>query len=845
MVEREDVAPESIVAESGEGKGEAYDATSIRVLEGLEAVRRRPAMYIGDTAEGGLHHLIWEVVDNSVDEALAGHCSEILVTLRADGGVTVADDGRGIPVDLHETEGVPAVEVVLTKLHAGGKFDKKAYRVSGGLHGVGVSVVNALSERLEVEVFKEGRVYHMSFERGEKKSELRVLGRTDRRGTKVTFYPDAEVFETLEFSAATVATRLRELAYLMGARGLRIHLEDEAQGKRETFQFPEGLVAFIRHLNEGKTALHPEVIYISRTARSPEHPELEYVVDLAIQYSEGYTETVFSFVNNINTHEGGTHLVGFRTALTRTLNFYGRREKLVKEGGPLPTGEDFREGLTAVVSIAVPEPQFEGQTKNKLGNREVQSIVETVAGEALATYFEENPAVAKRIFQKAIQALEAREAARRAREIVRRKTALASGSLPGKLADCQSRERGETELFLVEGESAGGSAKSGRDRRFQAILPLKGKILNVEKARVDKMLGHTEIQTIIAAVGAGIHDEFDAEKIRYGKIILMTDADVDGSHIRTLLLTFFFRHLRVLIENGFVFVARPPLYKVRRGKFERYLHSDRELREAFLSIGLAEALVEDRERRRTWEGEPLAALVRALVRLEELAHHVSSAREEVSLDQYFATWSSFGGRLPLYRVRSGGEVRFLLDEDAIDAFLEEARAREKGDLLIYDGPECGVPREKADVEVFQFGERAKIEEAVRELERLGGAIEAFAKPAASAKEPRDGEEAPPARFAVRTKKEEFGVRSLREVLETIRRVGAKEADVQRYKGLGEMNPDQLWESTLNPETRLLARVTLQDAFEADRIFSILMGEEVEPRRAFIEEHALEATNLDI
>jgi DNA gyrase subunit B len=842
MIEREDVVPESAVEDAGTEGGETYDATSIRVLEGLEAVRRRPAMYIGDTAEGGLHHLVWEVVDNSIDEALAGHCDEIFVTLRADGGVTVTDNGRGIPVDLHETEGVPAVEVVLAKLHAGGKFDKKAYRVSGGLHGVGVSVVNALSERLEVEVFKDGHVHHISFERGEKKTELRVIGRTDRRGTKVTFYPDPEIFEVVAFSPATIAARLRELAYLMGARGLRIHLQDEAKGKSETFQFAEGLVAFIRHLNEGKTPLHPDVIFLSRTARSPEHPELEYVVDFAIQYTEGYTETVFSFVNNINTHEGGTHLVGFRAALTRTLNFYGRREKLVKEGDALPSGEDFREGLTAVVSVAVPEPQFEGQTKNKLGNREVQSIVETAVGEGLATYLEENPAVAKRIFLKAVQALEAREAARRAKEIVRRKSALASGSLPGKLADCQSRVRDETELFLVEGESAGGSAKTGRDRRFQAILPLKGKILNVEKARVDKMLSHTEIQTIIAAVGAGIHEEFDAEKIRYGKVILMTDADVDGSHIRTLLLTFFFRHLRPLVENGFVFVARPPLYKVRRGKFERYLHTDRELRETFLSLGLAEAALEDRVGRRTWDGESLAALARALARLEELSHHVSSAREEITLEEVLATWPQFGGRLPLYRVRSGGAARFLLDDEAIDRFLEEARAREKRELLIYDGPECGVPREKADVEVVMFGERARIEEAAKELVRLGAPIEAYSAPP-TPPVPKEGDA--PARFLVRSKKEEIPVASLREVLEAIRRTGTKESDVQRYKGLGEMNPEQLWESTLNPETRRLARVTLQDAFEADRIFSILMGEEVEPRRAFIEDHALEATNLDI
>ncbi|HET6204036.1 MAG TPA: DNA topoisomerase (ATP-hydrolyzing) subunit B [Planctomycetota bacterium] len=832
MTEREEGPAAAAAADA------TYDARAIRVLEGLEAVRKRPAMYIGDTSTSGLHHLVWEVVDNSVDEALAGFCNEIHVTLRADGGVSVTDDGRGIPVDVHETEGVPAVEVVLSKLHAGGKFDKKAYRVSGGLHGVGVSVVNALAEWLEVEVFKDGRIYHMSFERGAKKSDLKVLGRTDRRGTKVTFYPDPEIFDTTEFSPEMVVQRLRELAYLMGRQNLRIHFEDERSGRRESFHFPEGLVAFIRHLNEGRAPIHPDVLHFRKEAPDPAHPGSVYWIEIALQYCADYTETVFSFVNNINTHEGGTHLSGFRTALTRSINQYARREKLVKEGEGLPTGDDFREGLTAVVSVAVPEPQFEGQTKNRLGNREAQGIVETVVGESLGTYLEETPIVARTIVQKALQAQQAREAARRARELVRRKSALASGSLPGKLADCQSRSREDSELFLVEGDSAGGSAKSGRDRRFQAVLPLKGKILNVEKAREDRMLAHVEIQTIIAAIGAGFGLEFDPQKSRYGKVILMTDADVDGSHIRTLLLTFFYRHMVELIRQGFVYIARPPLYKIKRGKFERYLHAERDLRDALLALGLEGTTLLDRVAGRALEGEALAALARALTKLEDLVPHVSPAREGVTLEEYLAAWRVFEGRLPLYRVVSKGRPSFLLDDEAIDEFLESARAEKGADLLIYDGPDCGVPREEADVVVAKFGERGRVEEAAREVERTGAAPEAFGAPSAASPDALP-------RFAIRPGGEDIPARSLREALEAIRRVGAREADIQRYKGLGEMNPEQLWESTLDPARRVLSRVSLQDAFEANRVFSILMGEEVEPRRQFIEEHALEATRLDI
>jgi DNA gyrase subunit B len=594
-----------------------YDASSIKSLEGLEAVRMRPAMYIGDTGPKGLHHLVWEVVDNSVDEALAGHARTIDVRVHEDGSVSVRDDGRGIPVDMHES-GIPAVEAVLTKLHTGGKFDKGSYKVSGGLHGVGVSCVNALAEKLEVEVSRDGKVHRQAFSRGNRTSPLEVIGDTDRTGTMVRFLPDGTVMEVTEFSFEVLRKRLRELAYLMGTYGLRITLHDERNGKEESYCFPEGVKEFVADLNEGKNPSHPSIVYVRKEQPSEEEPTRIYEVELAMQYNEGFNESVFTFVNNINTSEGGTHLVGFRTALTRTLNNYARNEKLLKPKDTPPTGDDFREGLTAVLSMKVPDPQFESQTKIKLGNREAQGIVETVVGEGLRVWCEENPAQARIVFNKALQTRRAREAARKARDLVRRKSVLEGVGLPAKLADCQKgTPPEEAELFLVEGDSAGGTAKQGRTSN-QAILPLRGKILNVEKAALDRVLEHEEIQTIVRAIGTGyVNEEFDPAKLRYAKIIIMTDADVDGSHIRTLLLTLFYRKMPELIARGHVYVARPPLYKISKGKKQRYVVDEREYAAVLTEFGLGETSVVHHADGgdRTFEHGELKDLVNLLGRL--------------------------------------------------------------------------------------------------------------------------------------------------------------------------------------------------------------------------------------
>ncbi len=832
--------PEEEALMKAQSQPESYDAKSIRVLEGLEAVRKRPAMYIGDTSSAGLHHLIWEVVDNSIDEALGGHCKNIFVTLHADNTVTVVDDGRGIPVEPHPTEKVSALEVVMTKLHAGGKFDKKSYKVSGGLHGVGVSVVCALSEWMEAEIFKDGKIYHMRFERGKRKTELKELGKTDRRGTKVSFKPDAEIFEETAFSFEVILKRLRELAYLMGAYGIHLHVENEKSGKKHDFHFPEGLIAFVRHLNHTRTPIHSDVIHLSRSVQDPIHPDAQTEIEVAMQYTDDYTENIFAFVNNINTIEGGTHLIGFKTALTRSFNNYSKRNKLNKDNEALPEGEDFREGLTAVISLKMSEPQFESQTKIKLGNREVQGLVEATVGEALGTYLEENPAAAKGIFFKALRAQQAREAARKAKELVRRKSALASGSLPGKLADCQTSNKEEAELFLVEGDSAGGSAKTGRDRRFQAILPLKGKILNVEKARIDKMLGHVEIQTIISAIGVGFGiEELDPEKSRYGKIILMTDADVDGSHIRTLLLTFFYRHMRPLIERGMIYVAQPPLYKVSHKKTERYIHNEKELATTLLSMGMQDVQVVDRKSGKVFEAEELKKLIELLLQFEDTASLISVPRKGVSLEAYLGARKELKGRLPLYRVveKKKNKEKFLADDDSLDQYYEELR-QSKGDALqIYDGPESGIAKEDADLEVHSFHEKSELERIFAEMEKLGLDADFLVA------KPDEGKKT--IRFDLKTEKETLPFSSLRDTFDGIRKNGQKSVYVQRYKGLGEMNPSQLWESTMDPQTRTLFRVTLEDAYEADQVISTLMGSVVEPRRKFIEEHALEATNLDI
>ncbi len=806
-----------------------YTADSIQVLEGLEAVRVRPAMYIGDTDVRGLHHLIWEVVDNSVDEALAGYASHVSVVIRVDGSIRVTDDGRGIPVDIHPTEGIPAVEVVLSKIHAGGKFDKDSYKVSGGLHGVGVSCVNALSEWLEVDVHQDGKVHSMRFERGNKVVELKPVGESDQRGTVVTFKPDDQIFSTTEFEYEVVHKRLRETAYLMGTSGLSISIEDERTGQKDSFKFPEGLRTFVAHINKNKEPLHPEVVHFVRDAVSPENPGMEYRVELALQYTDAYQESVFTFCNNINTHGGGTHLAGLKAALTRSLNNYIKQSKLIKDGAATPSGDDFREGLSAVLSVFVPEPQFEGQTKDKLGNREVQGIVESVVGECFSTYLEENPGPAKTIVQKALRAHEAREAARKARELVRRKTALSSGAMPSKLADCQSKDFEESELFLVEGDSAGGTAKEGRDRRFQAILPLKGKILNVEKARLDKMLAHSEIMTIISALGCGIADEFDIEKLRYGKTIIMTDADVDGSHIRTLLLTFFFRHMRPLIEAGRLFIAQPPLYKVSSKKLEQYILSDAELRRVLLEFGIGTLEVVDAngDDSRSWKGPELRELADELRRLEDTSEGVFPIWTRLDPNAVISGWN--GEMIPDHWAWANGVDHFFDTGRELRDFLElqKVSLKQGEELQIHTGPESDVPRDQAHVMSCHLSHRQEMQEILATLERRGLRF-------------RGG-----GRWEIRGPKQTTVALTLLELAAELRKIAAGEVDVQRYKGLGEMNASQLWESTMDPIRRHLYEVRLEDEFRADEIFTILMSTGVDSRREYIERHALEATNLDV
>ncbi|MBM4037732.1 MAG: DNA topoisomerase (ATP-hydrolyzing) subunit B [Planctomycetes bacterium] len=798
-----------------------YDASKIKVLRGIEGVRRRPAMYIGDTSTRGLHHLVEEVVANSIDEAMAGYCSEINVQLNIDGSVTVGDNGRGIPVDMHPTEHKPAVEVIMTMLHAGGKFDHVAYKVAGGLHGVGVTVVNALSEWLTVEVRMKGDVHHMRFERGVTTSGLKVIGKSKGTGTTVTFKPDREVFSDTTFNFDTIATRMRELAFLN--RGVKITLRDERTDKDREFCYEGGIAAFVSHLNEGKDVLHKDVVFI-------EKEQDNVVVQVAMQYNDGYNENVFSFANNVNTIEGGTHLYGFRSALTRTVNAYAKNHGLLKNDNA-PQGEDVREGLTAVISIKVPEPQFEGQTKTKLGNREVQGIVEAVVNETLSTYLEENPKSARAVVDKALLALEARESARKARDLTRRKSALSSGSLPTKLADCSSRDTESTELFIVEGQSAGGNAKQCRDAMFQAILPLQGKILNVEKARVAKMLSHAEIQTLILALGTGIGaEEFDVAKRRYGKIIIMTDADVDGAHIRTLLLTFFFRHMQDLIKQGYVYLAQPPLYRVRRKNREQYYLNDEDFRSALIELGLDGTTLVVLAHDHRISGNALRALVQLLRELED--HERSLRKHGVGLRTFLDHRQPDTGKVPLFRVHAAGGEHFFAHSEE-EARLIAARLgaeRENGET------EEGDAAANGGVTVTEIHEARDIEKTLAKLEENGfPAADYYPDPDPDA----------PAKYRVEYESEAVELHSISEIAPAVRTVGEKGIQIQRYKGLGEMNPDQLGVTTMSPESRTLLRVRLEDAVEADKLFALLMGNAVQPRREFIEHHALEATNLDI
>ena len=808
-------------------KEQKYDATTISVLEGIAAVRLRPSMYIGDTTIRGLHHCVFEVVDNSIDEAMGGFCEEIDVVVHADGSVSVADDGRGIPVDIHKTEKKPAVEVVLTTLHAGGKFDHKSYTVSGGLHGVGVSVVNALSEWLEVEIKRDGQIHHQRYERGKKATSLEVMGKAKKTGTKVTFKPDPEIFETTEFLFDILANRLRELAFLN--KGLKITLNDEREeGKAREFLYRGGIISFIEHLNRNKTPLHDKVIYLKNKREKIE-------VEVAMQFSDSYTENIFSFANNINTIEGGTHLSGFKGALTRTVNNYVRVNNLMKGEKMAIQGDDIREGLTAVISIRIQDPKFEGQTKTKLGNSEAQGLVEAIINDGLGTFFEENPAIARKVIEKTLNSARAREAARKARDLTRRKGALDSASLPGKLADCSEKEPALCELYLVEGDSAGGSAKQGRDRRFQAILPLRGKLINVEKARLDKVLNNTEIRTVITAIGTGIgSDDFNLEGLRYHKIVIMTDADVDGSHIRTLLLTFFFRQMPKLFEKGHIYIAQPPLYRVKRRKIEKYVESDKEMDSILLDLGSEGLKLSILGGKGELSDNQFKGILELLVSLEEWAYSIT--RKGIKFDDFLNLKKERGGHLPQYFVRQEGERHFFYNDKELARFVKEEEEKlEKQMEIILDDEDEGKSEEalKAKLDIVEIFESTEIEKIIAKLDSKGMNINYYSTPADEPLfELQDGE-----------KKKQL--HTLREIVSEVKDNGKKGLDIQRYKGLGEMNPDQLWDTTMDPDKRTMLKVSMDDAVEADEIFTILMGDKVEPRRAFIENYALSVKNLDI
>ncbi len=788
-----------------------YEAADIKVLEGLSAVRKRPAMYIGNTSSGGLHHLVYEVVDNSIDEALAGYCDRIDIKLFSDNSVAIRDNGRGIPVGMHKGANMPALEVVMTKLHAGGKFDNKSYKVSGGLHGVGVSVVNALSEYLEVEVYRNGKIYFQRYERGETKNKLEIRGDTERSGTRIAFLPDSTIFETLVFDFETLVKRMRELSFL--TKGLRIKVADERSGKKRDFFYEGGIKSFVEYLNKNKEVLYQKPIYISGERSG-------VLIEAAFQYNNSYKENLFTFANNINTQEGGTHLIGFKSALTRSINQYLQNSPQAKNIKEKLTGDDVREGLTAVISVKLPEPQFEGQTKTKLGNSEVKGLVENLINEGLGTFFEENPTVIRAILAKVIDAARAREAARKAKELARRKGILSDHSLPGKLADCQERDPGKSEIFIVEGDSAGGSAKQGRDRRNQAILPLKGKILNVEKARFDKMISSEEIRTMIAALGTGIGEkDYNIDSIRYHKVIIMTDADVDGAHIRTLLLTFFFRQMPDLIDKGYLYVAQPPLYRVLNKKKELFIKDEEGFNDFILTrISENETVLLDDGREIS--GNRLITMLNRLVRFFECLDKLS--RKGFS--------SKFIEFLVLNGVTNKGQFK---DRPFMENLLVKL---EEGGFTVSDislGEEDGyyefsVTETKNGGHRFEVGWEFLSSPELRQLMELS---DDFCDLKRGSFRVGEGE------------KEE--IEDPEQLLSAFMEKAKKGLGIQRYKGLGEMNPDQLWNTTMDPEKRTLVKVRVEDAVEADNIFTILMGDKVEPRREFIQKNALEVTELDI
>jgi DNA gyrase subunit B len=800
----------------------AYDAQSIKVLEGLEAVRKRPGMYIGDTGSYGLHHVAYEVIDNSVDESMAGYCEEIDVTIHMDNSLTVIDSGRGIPVKMHPSEKIPAAEVVMTKLHAGGKFDTVSYKVSGGLHGVGVSVTNALSDWLELEIKRDGAVYHQRYERGVPVTPLKQVGKTQRTGTKITFRPLQDLFEVTEFSFDLLSKRLRELSFLN--KGLKISLVDERTGEEKLFHYKGGIASFVQHLNKNKTPLYSKPIYFEQVRD-------DIVIEIAVQYNSGYSESLYSFANNINTVDGGTHLIGFKSALTRTLNSYAAQNNLLKKVNKPLGGEDVREGLTAVISVKVPDPQFEGQTKTKLGNSNVKGIVESAVNEALGTFLEENPSVAKKIVLKSVGALMAREAARKARDLTRRKGLLEVGTLPGKLADCSERDAALSELFIVEGDSAGGSAKMGRDRRIQAILPLKGKILNVEKARYDKMLSSQEIKTLITALGTGIGvDDFDISKIRYHKVIIMTDADVDGAHISTLLLTFFYRQMLPIIEKGYLYLAQPPLYKVKRGREEKYIADEASMELYLLRAGINGLKVVKEDDAKSFSSQKGIEVLTNLVRYEKILDRFEMKRIHSAV-------------LRAMVLEGGITEKTLQSRKVLEAGLDRVQKYLKAFYPKLTGAKVRIDSDEEHgcfKAVFSVSENSGLHEVHIDQELLESPE---FKELVQLNPRSQGLGVPPYVVVDNGSTEKFT--TSKELVQYILGRGKKGLTLQRYKGLGEMNPDQLADTTMDIEKRRLLQVRIEDAIEADEIFTVLMGDQVEPRRAFIQENALKVKNLDI
>jgi DNA gyrase subunit B len=822
-------------------KQKEYDASSITVLEGLQAVRERPGMYIGDTNVNGLHQLVYEVVDNSIDEALAGHCSEIFVTLHADNSVTVEDNGRGIPIGKHEKESlkqgrdVTALEVVMTILHAGGKFDKNTYKVSGGLHGVGVSCVNALSKKMQVKVKQGGKCYTMAFARGKPEHHLKVIGDADSTGTSVTFWPDETIFSSIVFEYGILLKRLRELAFLN--KGVRIHFIDERSEEHlpAIFHYEGGIVSFVSYLNENKALLFPKPIYI-KGSKETYDGVVEF--EVSMQWNETYVETLYSYVNNIATKQGGTHVSGFSTALTRAFNQYIKNAGLLKNDKISICGDDVREGMTAVISLKVPNPQFEGQTKQKLGNNDVGSIVQQIVGEHITTFLEENPIIAKMIVEKAVLAAQAREAARKARELTLRKTALDTARLPGKLTDCQEKDPKLCEIYIVEGDSAGGSAKGGRDRRFQAVLPIRGKILNVEKARLEKILQNQEVGAMISAFGCGIGaDNFSLEKLRYHKIIIMTDADVDGSHIRTLLLTFFYRHMPALIENQFIYIAQPPLYKVSRKKVGRYIHSEKEMDDYLLKLGHSDIQIRLASHSEVLSKEQVESLLHAI---RDVEFFISSVERKGVPFREFLQAKNGEGSFPRFQVTLGDESRFIYSEEEFSEVRKENEGiqRAQHQEKIASIPEAERTEEACSFHVkpLPFIELYEMEKLEKLRQRLGLFHFSFEQYTVI-----DGK-----LFDIlHDDSVETPIYTLKEGIDFLRVNGRKGIEIQRYKGLGEMNADQLWETTMDPVQRTLLQVTMPDAVAADHMFTMLMGEDVPPRRAFIEQHALSVKNLDI